>query len=175
MSYATAVSTFWVADFNGCGDLQLGQAYTYALLERVPGAAELIGDLASHLWRSPEQFEAPLRPSPESGPTLRWLASAPTAGIATIRADDAVVSLSLLATGLDAEADRLTLRAFHRHLLQELHGTPHEPSFALLEQHHRPLLATFNLIPPREGADRALVALADRCFAAAYFRYAGLA
>ncbi len=51
---------------------------------------------------------------------MRWRASAPTAGIATLRAGGRLASVSLLASGKDAEADHITLDAFQRHLLTEL-------------------------------------------------------
>jgi hypothetical protein len=39
----------------------------------------------------------------------------------------------------------------------------------------RPLAATINFVPPVEEQDRMLVAVADRCFAASYFRCHDLA
>ncbi len=44
-----------------------------------------------------------------------------------------------------------------------------------MDLRERPLVATFPFESPAEAADQLLVALADRCFAAAYFRYLGLA
>jgi len=102
---------------------------------------------------------------------LRWSASAATAGIATVRFEDELMSLSLLASGLDADADTITLQAFQTHLLRELHDTGVEPAFALMELTQRPLIATINFRSPPNPAEQAVVALADRCFAAAYFRY----
>jgi hypothetical protein len=82
--------------------------------------------------------------------------------------------LSLLASGIDPEADRLTLDAFQKHLLRELRDTGFEPAFALMDLKQRPLVATINFKSPTEPADQLLTALADRCFAAAYFRKLGL-
>ena len=38
----------------------------------------------------------------------------------------------------------------------------------------RPLVATINFQSPPDGPRQAVAALADRCFAASYFRYLGL-
>ncbi|HEY0010028.1 MAG TPA: hypothetical protein VGB55_14975, partial [Tepidisphaeraceae bacterium] len=89
---------------------------------------------------------------------------------ATVRLGPDLASLSLLASGRDAEADAITLGAFQRHLLSELRDTEYEPGFGLLEIADRPLLATINLWSPPDERDRMTCALADRCFAAAYFR-----
>jgi hypothetical protein len=85
------------------------------------------------------------------------------------------MSLSLLASGLDRDADDITLRAFQTHLLHELRDTGVEPAFSLFELSARPLLATINFQSPPGSAQQRTVALADRCFAAAYFRFNHLA
>lgn len=154
------------------GDLQLKAEYDYASLEQIPIAAEMILTLATVLYRSPEEFETQLvRP----GMQFRWRASAESAGIATVRYDATLASLSLLATGLDHDADAITLSAFQSHLLRQLHDTGIEPAFALMNLPERPLVATINFLSPPDEMDRMIVALADRCFAAAYFRYHQLA
>ncbi|MGC4076083.1 MAG: hypothetical protein QM702_03435 [Rubrivivax sp.] len=106
---------------------------------------------------------------------FRWSASAPTAGVATIRADEQLASLSILATGINPSADSITLAAFQRRLTQELHDTGFEPAFGLLELDQRPLVATVPFYSPSEESARLIVALADRCFAASYFRFHQLA
>jgi len=162
-----------MADLDARGDLQLRAEYHYDALTQISGAAELIGELSGLLWRSPEAFEhAKLAEIP--GLTFRWRASAPSAGIATVRANEQLVSLSLLVSGQLPEQDASTLRAFQTHLLRELHDTGIEPSFDLLSLEDRPLAATINFQQPAEAAARAIAALADRCFAAAYFRFQGL-
>ena len=50
-----------------------------------------------------------------------------------------------------------------------------EPSFDLVRLSDRPLLATIGLIMPEDKSQQWDFALADRCFAAAYFRKLGLA
>src|SRR5688500_12683498 len=165
--------TFFVADLNVCGELISKQAYRYDQLEQIPGAAELITSFATLLWRSPEEFETILPTA--TGVAVRWRSSSETSGIVTLRCDDVLASLSLLASGVSADADRLTFDAFQRHLLRELHGTEHEPSFALMELDERPVVATINFQSPPAELDRVIVALADRCFAAAYFRTKDLA
>jgi len=164
---------FVVADLSPKGELQLKADYEYEQLELIPGAADLIGHFSGALWRSPEEFESPL-PDGRRHMVLRWRASASTAGIATLRWHDTLASTSLLATGKDEAADRLTLAAAQTHLLRELHDTGFEPAFGLIEIPERPLLATINLQPPDDRHDRIIAALADRCFAAAYFRFQGL-
>jgi hypothetical protein len=107
--------------------------------------------------------------------TFRWLASAETAGITTLRNAGELTSIGLLASGINPDADRLTLEAFQTRLLRELHGTPFEPAFGLREVAQRPLVAVVAFAAPSDQVDQLLVALAERCFAAAYFRYLNLA
>jgi hypothetical protein len=165
---------FVVADLNVRGELQLQQDYQYDQLQQIPGAMELIAVLASEVWRSPEEFEINL-PLAQSDLLFRWRASAPTAGVATLRSDGELASLSLLACGIDETADHLTLEAFQRHLLREWRDTGFEPAFALMDLKQRPLVATINFRSPTSPGDQLLTALTDRCFAAAYFRMHGLA
>jgi hypothetical protein len=165
--------SYHVADLNVRGELMSEQEYTYAQIERVSGASMLIASFASNLWRAPDGFDMPVN---EQGSVVaRWRASSEASGILTLRCDEALASLSLLASGVNADADRITLEAFQRHLLRELRDTQTEPAFALLELAHRPLVATINFRSPAAQADQLLVALGDRCFGAAYFRYLKLA
>lgn len=165
---------FFVADFNVKGEMRALQEYRYEDLERIPGADELIVRFSTALYRSPQTFELAL-PSVKADTTFRWLASAETAGIATLRTAGHLTSISLLASGLDPSADHLTLEAFQHHLLRELHDTGVEPSFALMDLKPRPAVATINFKSPDEQADQLVAALSDRCFAASYFRYQNLA
>jgi hypothetical protein len=167
------MANFHVADLTPRGDLVAAAEYAYDQLEQVPAAAELIVQLATHLYRSPEEFEAPLLPSRNL--TFRWRASAPTAGISTVRHDGQLASLGLLASGLNRDADHATLAAFQSHLLHELRNTGFEPAFALMDLRQRPLVVSVPFHAPDDKADQLLLALADRCFAAAYFRYLHLA
>ena len=168
------IRRFFVADLNLRGDLQATAEYRYEQLEQVPGAADLIVHFATHLYRHPEEFEVALNRRKEHL-VYRWRASAETAGITTLRNAGQLASLGLLASGINPEADRLTLDAFQTHLLRELHGTPYEPAFGLRDATDRPLVAVVAFAPPAEQDDQVLVALADRCFAATYFRYLNLA
>ena len=59
--------------------------------------------------------------------------------------------------------------------MSELRDTGYEPALDLLNLKQRPLIATVALWSPADPTDQLLVALADRCFAAAYFRYLSLA
>ncbi len=165
---------FFVADLDARGELGRSAEYRYDFLEQLPGAAELIVECSTVLWRKPQEFELAIASS-QGRLMLRWLASAATAGIATIRDESKLISLSLLASGLNADADRLTLAAFQQHQLRELHDTGAEPAFHLMEIAQRPLVATINFSDPAEPVDRAIAALLDRCFAASYFRFLGLA
>lgn len=165
---------FCVADLTARGELQLKAEYRYADLEQIPGAAELIGHFSGQLWQSPDAFEGPL---PVQGTTLtfRWRSASPSSGIATLRTNGQLVAVSLLASGVSESTDNLTLETFQLHLLRELHDTGFEPAFALVDLRERPLSATFNFRSPVGHIDRLVAALADRCFAASYFRYNGLA
>jgi len=164
---------FCVTDLNSLGDMKSTAEYGYEQLEKIPGAADLIIHFATSLYRSPQEFESHLPASKSL--TFRWCASAPTAGIGTLRNNGALTSLALLASGINLDADHLTLDAFQKHLLRELHNTQHEPSFAMMDIQERPLVAVVPFEEPTGKADQLLAALADRCFAAAYFRYLNLA
>jgi len=166
--------TFTVADLNTRGELQSKAEYTYSHLEQIPGALDLITHFATALWRSPQQFDLPF-PPPQRHLSVRWSASAPTAGIATIRFEKELASVSMLACGIDRDADHITLEAFQKHLLRELRDTSYEPGFDLMHLKERPLVATVNFVSPPVEIDKLSVALADRCFAAAYFRTQNLA
>jgi hypothetical protein len=160
---------FWVADFNTRGEMRANMAYQYEKLEQIPGASSLIAQFSSSLWRDPAEFQTTIGTGKLN---LRWFASAPSAGIATLRANGALASLSLLASGKNPDADTVTLQAFQTHLLRELHDTGIEPSFSLMELKERPVVATINFQQAIEGQlDQLVAALADRCFAASYFRY----
>jgi hypothetical protein len=165
---------YTVADLNPRGELQLSAAYRYEELEQVPGAAELIGHLAGCLWQSPDLFQTTI---PEQSPTLtfQWRAASPTSGISILRLGAKLIWVSLLAAGLAPEQDALVLDVFQKQLLSELHDTGVEPAFALADLHQRPLMASFNVSSPPTLLEQTTAALADRCFAAAYFRYLSLA
>ena len=165
---------FCVADLSARGELQLKAQYRYADLEQIPGASELIGYFSGQLWRSPAEFEGAL-PIDDTTLTFRWRSASPTSGIATLRTNGRLAAVSLLASGVSESTDHLTLETFQLHLLRELHDTGFEPAFALVELSERPLSATFNFQSPEGQVDRVVAALADRCFAASYFRYQGLA
>ena len=60
-------------------------------------------------------------------------------------------------------------------MFHDLRDTPIEPAFDLLDQPERPLIATMNVQSPPDPTDHPTAALADRCFAAAYFRMHALA
>src|SRR5688500_20011140 len=130
---------FFIADLNARGDLLAQAEYRYEQLEQIPGAAELLGTLAGVVWRSPKGFEVSLT---DDQPHLefRWRAAAATAGIATLRNGGDLASLSLACSGLDDDADRITLQAYQGHLLHELRDTGFEPAFSLLHLRDRPLL-----------------------------------
>ena len=170
----TSRRNFWVADLNTRGELHAKQEYDYATLEQIPGAAELIGLFASHLWRDPTGFENRF-PHAAGKLSLRWRSSSETAGIATLRHSSTLVSISLLVCGLDSGGDSATLEALQQRLLHDLRDSGIEPAFDLLHQPERPLIATMNVESPADAEDQHLAALADRCFAAAYFRIRGLA
>lgn len=165
---------FYVADLMSQGELRQVAEYDYAALERIPGAIDIISRCSCELWKSPEEMEAQLS---DSGRTLlRWRSTAPTAGIATVRrADQQLVSLSLLAAGQDPAADASTLQATQTHIVRELRQTAFEPAFDLIHIKQRPLVATITFADGSVGSEQMVEALADRCFAAAYFRYLGLA
>jgi hypothetical protein len=165
---------FFMADVNAVGDLLALAEYRYETLEQIPGASELIGTLSGSIWRSPQGFDVGLHPERPSL-MFRWRATAATAGVATIRCDQTAASVSLACSGLDEEADRFVLQAYQRQLLSEFRDTELEPAFSLFHLRERPLLATINLMTPEHDADKLLVALADRCFGAAFFRYLSLA
>jgi hypothetical protein len=165
---------FFIADVNATGELRALAEYKYEQLEQIPGASDLIGTLSGAVWRSPQEFETPLHEE-RRRLVLRWRSTAATAGVATVWDGPALASVSLACSGLDEDADRITLDAYQRHLLHELRDTGYEPAFSLVHLRERPLLATVSFATPADPTDKLLVALADRCFAAAFFRYLSLA
>jgi hypothetical protein len=134
----------------------------------------MIASLSGELYRQPQGFEVTLLNGREPV-TLRWAATAETAGLATVRVGGQLASVSVLATGLSADADAITLNAFQQRITHELHDTGYEPAFGLLGLRDRPLVATVAFQGPAEDNARLIVALADRCFAASYFRFHRLA
>jgi hypothetical protein len=174
MSVRGARRHFYVADLDARGELRSVAPYAYAELEQIPRAIDLISSFSALVWRSPDEFE--LNPLPGTlRLNLRWRATSQTAGIATLRSDSQVASVSLLVSGMDADGDQITLAVFQKRLLHELHDSGFEPSFALMGLQERPLVATINVTSPEEKSESMAMALADRCFAASFFRYHGLA
>jgi hypothetical protein len=169
-----SVKSFYVADLNTQGELQQVTEYDYATLERVPGAIDIISRCSGELWKTPDEIEVRLS---DLGKTLlRWRSTAPSAGVATVRKSDGeLVSISLLAAGQDQAAEATTLEVLQKHLVRELRQTAFEPAFDLIHIKERPLVATLTFAGGSEGPEKMIEALADRCFAAAYFRYLGLA
>jgi hypothetical protein len=167
--------TFCVADLSPQGELRQMMDYDYATLERVPGAIDLIARCSAELWKTPEEAEIRVTDEPAAA-NIRWRATAATSGIATVRRNQGeLVSVSVLTAGYDPQTDAATIDVLQKHLLRELRGTPYEPAFDLLSLKQRPLLATITFASGGEPAEQIVNALADRCFAAAYFRYLGLA
>ena len=165
-------TAFCVVDLTPTGEIRLRQEYEYQFLEKIPGANGLIALFSTHLWREPAQFDIAL---PRGRLTLRWRACSHTAGIATLRDAHELVSLSLLLCGQDPDADAAVKKSLQLHLVRELHDTGYEPAFDLMNVNDRPLLASIHLRPPAQPEDQQIFALADRCFAASYFRKVGLA
>jgi hypothetical protein len=168
------VKEFYVADLSAQGELQQVTEYDYAALEQIPGALDVISRCSAEIWKTPAELEAPL--SDLKRTHLRWRSTASTAGIVTVRRSDGeLVSVSLLAAGQNPAADATTLDAFQKHLVRQLRKTEFEPAFDLVHIKQRPLVATMTLASNCDGSEQMIEALADRCFAAAYFRYLGLA
>jgi hypothetical protein len=167
---------FHVADLNVRGEVQMQAEYGYPELEKIPGAADLIIHFSSQLYRQPKEFETTL-PHGRAHMNFRWRAIAPddTAGMATLRSRQQLASVALLACGKNPDADRITFEAFQKHLVRELHDTGFEPAFGLMELKQRPLVAVMTFLEPEDEVDRLVLALCDRCFAAAFFRYHQLA
>lgn len=167
------VKRFWVADLDAKGEATLKEQYEYDTLQSLELAAILIAEFATYLWRDPEGFE--IRLPGVTGLAMRWRPSASTAGIATLRHRGKLASISLLLSGVDGQSDALTIQALQNHLVRELHDTGYEPAFDLVGIPERPLVASIHFETPEGATERSLFALADRCFAAAYFRIQGLA
>lgn len=171
--YNAILKEITAVDLTATCDIRHVTRYRYDLLERLDHAANLIARLAGAVWRTPDEFEIDLDHGTHLA--LRWRATSDSCGLATVFDRSGNLSVSLLCAGINAEADQATLQAFQTHVVRELHDTPHEPSFAVLQITDRPLLATLGLFAPQDSAAHPLFALADRCFAAAYFRKLGLA
>lgn len=177
MSKPSATTTtpprlFWVADLEAQGDLRSCEPYEYGLLERIPGAIEVISTFSSHLYRSPDHFEVSLG-SHDLGLKFRFTAPAPSVGLGVLRhmPSGDLISVSALASGLDPQSDAIIFDVLQKHLMRELRGTPHEPGLDLLQLKQRPIVTIFGFGSPRNEAAQHLAALADRCLSAAFFRY----
>jgi hypothetical protein len=166
------MASFWVADLTVSGEVKLKQEYQYVFLEKLPGAMDLIGLFSTHLWRSAEEFDASL---PGGRLHMRWRASSETSGIATLRYDRDLASVTLLLCGRDAASDEATVQALQQRLLRELHDTGIEPGFDLVHLKERPIVASLHFRAPADAEDQYRFALADRCLGASYFRKHGLA
>jgi hypothetical protein len=164
---------FWVADLDAKGEIKLKEQYEYDTLQMIDLAAIMIAEFATFIWRDPAGFEIGM-PGAQNL-VVRWRPTAETAGIATLRSHGKLASISLFAAGLDRQSDALTFQAFQNHLVKELHDTGYEPAFDLLDIPERPIVASVHFAAPEGANERSMFALADRCFAAAYFRYHGLA
>jgi hypothetical protein len=163
---------FWIVDLTASGEVRLKQEYEYRLLEEIPGATDLITGFSTHLWRSPDEFVTNL---PGGHLQMRWRSCSLTSGIATLWYRGELASLTVLLCGTEPERGADTLQPIQNHLLRELHDTGIEPAFDLMEIPERPVGATLNLRAPQEAGEQLVFALADRCFAASYFRMMGLA
>ena len=163
-----------MADLNASGEIKSRGEYRYDLLQQIPGASDVIGRLSGLLWQSPEEFQEAINPG-GSKLVFRWKASSPSAGIASLRCGEVLVSLTVVLSGLSDDQDHLTVLALQQHLLRELRDTGFEPAFGLMDLKERPLAATINFHADLSPADQFIAALADRCFAASYFRYQSLA
>lgn len=167
------VKEFTVVDLTAQCEVRQTAPYAYELLEKIQGATDLIAVFSAEVWKNPQEFEVRFIPGDKM--TLRWRACGEGAGIATIKDPQRTLSLSILASGINPQADEITLGTFQQHILRELHDTGFEPSFDLIGLKQRPLLATAGLFVPENKRQEWAFALADRCFAAAYFRRLGLA
>ncbi len=157
---------FHVADFTAAGELICSERYTYAALEGIPGAGELLGLFAGCLWHSPASFEARL---PDCGLVARWRQTGGKSGIATFYGPRGnVLQMSVILGG--EEMDGAQLEIVQDHLVASLRETGFEPAFDLLRRPERPLLASIALEAPSEPAARWAFGIADRCLAAAVFR-----
>jgi hypothetical protein len=164
---------FYVADLTTTGEVRALQGYDYQTLEKVPGCIELIAKLSREMYLNPNEFELEVGLGGEAI-SMRWNASSPSSGIASLRLASELLTLSVLAAGVSEQADQITLNAIQSRIVKELHDSGTEPGFGFLELPMRPLVATILLRDPKVLANQVLVALADRCFAASYFRYLNL-
>jgi hypothetical protein len=161
---------FHVADLSAQGELRQIAEYDYESLELIPGASDLIGRCSGALYKNADEFEIEL--NDERTTWVRWRSTAAGTGVATVRhGENELVSLSILATGADPQSESATLDVLQKHIARQLLQTPFEPAFDLMQIQPRPLLATVTLATGGDACDHRIWALADRAFAAAYFRY----
>lgn len=162
---------FWVIDLHPSGDVRSTERYTYALLQQIPSADDLITQIATELYRNPNGFE--LHVGTQRALLLRFAPISQSSAALTVRerSSSAVVSFSLMLTEAEPAHESISLDAFQKQVVRELHGTEHEASFAIRGLTQRPALISLSLHDPKNPADRAVAAVVDRCAAAAYFRY----
>lgn len=168
------MSSFHVADLNTQGEVRSVEEYSYAALEQIPGCMELMADFSRELYPRPADFEIEFC-SRDEPIVFRWAATSQTSGIATTRSGKRLLTLSVLASGISATSDRTTLDAIQSRIIRELHDSGVEPAFGFINLKERPLVATLTLADPSLSTNQVIVALADRCFAASYFRLLQLA
>ena len=160
--------TFHVADLNALGELRQLTEYDSASLEAIPLASELISRCWQELSQNSDTFESPM--CDDGKTSIRWRTTGKGAGILTVRnqAGDPV-SISVLSSIY--QRDETTFAVLQQHLVRQLHQTRFEPAFDLMQIKERPLVATITLSCPDEPGQQMIRALADRAFAAAYFRH----
>src|SRR5580658_4252856 len=159
--------SFFVADLNPLGELREITEYDTSSLERISCAAALIRLCSKELAKNSDTFETPITPNGKTA--LRWRATGQGTGVLTVRsADGELVSVSVLAA--TEQTDAATFMVLQQHLVRQLRQTRFEPAFDLMQIKQRPVLATITFTCPDEPDERMARALADRAFAAAYFR-----
>ena len=105
-------------------------------------------------------------------PTVSWTAWSPTAGELVVRCSRETLSRSLLLCGVDPGAERLALRRFNKEAPKRggwMRDEPDDPP-RILSVKERPLLMSIMLFDKNAPSLFWCANLAQRCFAAAYFR-----
>ena len=130
----------------------------------LPAAVEVFRDL---IERHGEEFRVPLPVKGLEHIELD-LTRAGSAALATFWSRGEPVTMSALAPGLDADADREVLEGLQLFVMRFCGDSPAEPGFDLLTIPDRPLLATVP-IPAAPSPDMGTIADAETCLAAAFF------
>jgi hypothetical protein len=134
---------------------------------------DAVAPLMDDLRQSPAGFETKLHDPRGGRPMLiRWRPHSQTAGTAEFWMNGTLAARSLLLCGVEKSAEWRALRQFNREAPRRWRTADDDPRAAprLLQLHERPLYASIIFLDKNDATRRVVLLIAQRAFAAAYFR-----